>query len=542
MPEPLTPFDGFDVWRLLESRARHRGPDPFLVWQPFDAPATTWSYARFHREAAALAAGLVRRGVGPGERILIHLENCPEFLLGWFACAAVGAVAVTTNTRSVKDELSYYADDAAPVGAITQPRFADLVDASAPHLRWLAVTDHDSGTPSGWTDRASRFDGLPADADGLTPVRSGPFAPMSVQYTSGTTSRPKGVLWTHANALWGAQLNARHEDLRPTDCHLAYMPLFHTNALAYTMLATLWAGARFVLVPRWSTSRFWALSVEHRCSFLSLMRHAILAIRNEPAPADQPYRLFGGPLCDLRFDRRLGTKTIGWWGMTETISHPIVGDPHLPNRPLSMGRPAPGYDVCVVQDDGLTPVAPEETGQLLVRGRRGVSLFAEYLNQPQATADAFDDAGWFRTGDLVVPHADGHHSFVDRTKDVLKVGGENVAASEVERVVAGVPGVEEVAVVGHPHDALGEVAVAFVVPSPAGCAESAVLTACRAQLADFKVPAAVYFVSALPRSTLHKVNKQVLRTVAGPDADRHAAATRWRAETTTDPSRDDHPH
>ena len=538
--EPLTPFDGLDVWRLLELRAGRSGDSPFFIWHPFDGVADSWTYARFHQDAAAVAAGLVHRGVQPGQRVLIHLENSPEFLLSWFACAAVGAVAVTTNTRSVKDELAYYAGDAAVVGAITQPRLAALVDASAPHLRWLAVTDHDSGTPAGWADQPSRFDALRADPADLRPVRSGPSDPMSVQYTSGTTARPKGVVWTHANALWGARLNSRHEDLRPTDCQMAYMPLFHTNALAYTMLASLWVGARFVLVPRWSTRRFWALSLQHGCTFLSLMRHAILAISNEPTPAGQPYRLFGGGVCDLGFDRRLGTKTIGWWGMTETISHPIVGDPHLPNRPLSMGRPAPGYSVAVVRDDGVTAVEPEETGQLLVRGRRGVSLFAEYLNQPQASADSFDEAGWFRTGDLVMPHADGHLTFVDRSKDLLKVGGENVAASEIERIIASVTGVSEVAVVGRPHDALGETPVAFVVPAAGGCCEPDVVAACRERLSDFKVPQAVYLVPALPRSTLHKVNKAALRTVAGPDADRSEAQARWLADAATDPSGDDH--
>lgn len=534
----LSPFDGLDVWQLLEVRARLSGDSPFFIWQPFDAPAVTWTYGRLLRDASAAAAGLLHRGVQAGDRVLIHLENSPEFVISWFACAGVGAVAVTTNTRSAKDELAYYADDAAVTGAVTQPRFADLVDAAAPHLRWRAVTSHDAGADADWADTGSSFQALLGDPDELRPRRSGPWAPMSVQYTSGTTSRPKGVLWTQANALWGARTNSGHTDLRASDCQIAYMPLFHTNALAYTMLASLWVGARFVLLPKWSTSRFWDISLEHGCTFLSLIRLAIMTIEAQETPQNHSYRLFGTGLCDLPFDARLGTKTIGWWGMTETISHPIVGDPHIPNRPLSMGRPAPEYEVKVVREDGVTPVEAEETGQLLVKGWRGVSMFAEYLDKPDATRESFDSDGWFRTGDLVTPHADGHISFSDRAKDMLKVGGENVAASEIERVIATAAGVHEVAVVSRPHESLAEVPVAFVVARDQRCNEGEVLRVCTELLADFKVPQAVYVVRALPRSTLNKVNKAVLRTVADPDADRRSAEQQWMVEALTDPSGD----
>jgi crotonobetaine/carnitine-CoA ligase len=252
---PLHPFVGIDVWQLLRTRARTHAGHPFVVWQPFDGEPAVTTFDALAAEAAATAAGLAARGVGPGDRVLIHLENSPEFVVAWFACAALGAVAVTTNSRSAADELAYYAEDSAAVGAITQPRFADLVGAAAPRLRFVVSTGHDGGVPAD-TD-AEPFAALRADPDDLPARPADPLAPCSVQYTSGTTSRPKGVLWTHANALWGARVNAAHETLRQTDCHLVYLPLFHANALAYSLLASLWVGARFVLVPKWSSSRFW---------------------------------------------------------------------------------------------------------------------------------------------------------------------------------------------------------------------------------------------------------------------------------------------
>jgi crotonobetaine/carnitine-CoA ligase len=531
----LHPFNGMSVWQLMMARVSGGGDRPFLTWQPFDARSRTWTYRELARDAAAVAAGLAGRRIQAGDRVLIHLENSPEFLISWFACAALGAVAVTTNTRSTPDELGYYAEHSGAVAAITQPKYVELLAKAAPSLRFVACTDHDGGVPADPGDVP--FPTLLANPNDLLAPPHDPLAPMSVQYTSGTTSRPKGVLWTHANALWAARVNAAHETLRPEDCHLTYLPLFHTNALAYSMLATLWTGARLVLIPKWSTSRFWDISLRHGCTWLSLMGLSQRFILGSEPPPGHRYRLFGGPVCDLESDARYGVKTLGWWGMTETLSTVVVGDPFQPNRPLSMGRPAPEYGVRVVRADG-TPVEPEETGELQVRGIRGLSLFAEYLNNPQATAASFTEDGWFRTGDLVSCHGDGHLSFANRDKDMLKVGAENVSAAEVERVILEVPGVVEAAVVGRPDEKLDEVPVAFITTGPDADVADRVSSACERLLADFKIPRSVYVVRELPRSTLSKIDKNALRAVAGEGDNRAAAQNRWAASAATDPSGD----
>ena len=518
-----------NVWDLVWMRAERSADRIAFVWHPYHGSPREWTYRELARDAAGLAAGLQRRGIGPGDKVLIHLENCPEFVIAWYACAAIGAVAVTTNTRSAPDEMRYFCEDSQPSGAITEPRFADMVAASAPQLKWQAVLD-------------DSFSALAGDPDEFQPCPFGPMTPVSVQYTSGTTSRPKGVVWTHANALWAARVNAVHEDLHPSDCHLTYLPLFHVNALGYQMLASMWVGSRFVLVPKWSTSRFWDVSVQHGCTWVSLMglsHRALASGATGEIPAGHAYRLFGSGVCDTPMDSAFGIKTIGWWGMTETISHPVVGNPYTPDRPMSMGRAAPEYQVAVVRDDGVTPVEPEETGHLLVKGTPGVSLFAGYLNQPAATTGSFDEAGWFRTGDRVTVHADGYLSFADRAKDMLKVGAENVAASEIERVIMETGLVAEVAVVGRADDKLDEVPVAFVVPLRRGESLAAEVKAiCAERLADFKVPRAVYAVRDLPRSTLNKVNKAELRNVAHPDADRTGAEVQWLSAADSDPSGD----
>ena len=525
-PTAQHPFLRLDVPTLLAHRARTRRDHPFIVWEPSDGDGETWTYSRFHAEAGRAAAGLLRRGVAPGDKLLIHLDNCPEALLAWYASTWIGAVAVTTNARAADDELAYYADHCGAVAAITQPRFAARVAAQCRSLKWLLVTDSDNGTPPAQpVEPAQRFATLLA-ADTAPRRAPDPLAPCSVQYTSGTTSRPKAVLWSHANALWGARINAAHEDLQASDVHLVHLPLFHTNALAYSVLATLWAGATAVLMPRFSASRFWPVSLRHGCTWTSMIPFCIKALMAHEVPARHAYRLWGAAACDLPTDPHYRVQTMGWWGMTETITHGIVSCRHWPSPPLSIGRPAPEYGIAIVDDDTV-PVAqaraiePGGSGQLMVRGICGLSLFQEYLGNPTATADSYTEDGWFRTGDRVDLLADGSIRFGDRSKDMLKVGGENVAASEIERVIASVPGVHECAVVARRHRMLDEVPVAFVLATPnaAPDLDQRIAAACAAQLADFKRPHAVRLVAELPRSTLEKVAKAQLRSLLDAEGD-----------------------
>lgn len=511
----VSPFAGIDLRWLVAAQARTRRGHPFLIWEPFEGAGTTLSYGAFHDSVGRVAAGLVARGVAPGDFILIHLDNCLEALLAWYGCAELGAVAVTTNTRSAGPEVGYFADHCGAVAAITQPAYAELVDRHCGNLRWIAVTGHDAGAApaSGrGPDRASSFESLLGDAAARPSRPPDPMASCSVQYTSGTTARPKGVLWTHANALWGAKVNAAHEDLRPDDVHLVNLPLFHTNALAYSVLATLWVGATAVIQPRFSSSRFWNVAAKHRCTWTSMVWFCLRALAEVERPAHHTFRLWGNAVSEPPTDAQFGVRTIGWWGMTETITHGIVGEPNLPNLPGAIGRAAPEYEIAIEREDGA-PVEPGETGHLKIRGVPGVSLFGEYLNNPAATAESYDERGFFATGDRVTLLEQGFIKFADRSKDMLKVGGENVAASEIEQVILGVAGVREVAVVARPHRMLDEVPVAFVIRQPGAPASlgDTILAACRLKLAGFKVPTEVRFVDELPRSTLEKIAKAELR-------------------------------
>jgi crotonobetaine/carnitine-CoA ligase len=505
---------GRDVPWLLRSQAERYPDKLWLIWEPFTGQAKSWTYADFRRDVLAFAASLNQRGVRFGDRVLVHLDNSPEFLISWFACAEIGAVAVSTNTRSVARDMTYFAEHAEVVAAITSPGFAQLVWEAAPQISLLVITDNDAGDPAEVSVGIGyqRFEDLLHNDAAPVQRSTEPMADLGIQFTSGTTSRPKAVLWTHANVMWGAEMSAAHMRLRSQDVTLVILPLFHTNAQTYSMLPTMWTGGTVVLQPRFSATRFWEVSLRHQVTWCSMIGFCVKALLGGELPASHHYR-FWAPAARLpEVEEALGIATFGWWGMTETVTQGIVSSYEFPGPRMSIGRAAPGYEISIRRPDG-TPVTPGETGELFIRGTRGVTMFKEYFGNPEATAEAFDADGWFATGDSIITDTEGNLFFGDRLKDMLKVGAENVAASEIETVILATGLAYECAVVGQPHRMLDEVPVAFVIPTPGATGDVAaqIIAACAADLADFKVPREVFIVDELPRSTLEKIAKNELR-------------------------------
>jgi crotonobetaine/carnitine-CoA ligase len=524
---PLTTVaSGRTTASLLQRRAVDRAEHPFLVWEPFSGDSRRWTYVECARDVAAIGEGLRRAGVGAGDKVLIHLENCPEYVLTWFACAWIGAVAVCTNTRSSLDELSYFGRHSEASVVVTQPSFAELAGRAIPTARAMFITDNDAGRDADAADRPAsgeRFGrlldnepGEPHPADGLDRAQ--------LLYTSGTTGRPKAVIWTHANTMWAAQVNAAASRRGPADVAQVFLPLYHANAQAYSILPALWVGGTAVLQPRFSASQFWDVALRNGCTFASHSNFTVRALANGEVPRRHSFRTWATGVSGHPMEHLFNLRTFGWFGMTETVAATIVGDPLVESKQGTIGHAAPQYGVAVVDANG-DPVGIGETGDLRVQGVPGLSLFAGYLHDEAATREAFDDQGWFVTGDLATVHEDGSIAYAGRGKDVLRVGGENVGAVEIERVILGVTGVAEAAVVGAPDPMRDEIPVAFVIVSPQAPPDASIveqiMTACRTQLADFKVPREVRIVEDLPRSTLEKVAKYELRkTLANESLER----------------------
>ena len=512
-------FSGCDLGWLLDRQEESRPDRIFLAWAPFEGEGRTWTYREFSEATRACASGLLDRGLRRGDFVNIHLDNCPEFLIAWFACARIGAIAVTTNTGSSMEELAYFISNSTSRVVLTQPKYLPLVLGASQSLSWVVCCSSDSGVPSRLPlpSGVVPFEHLFAKASALPPLDRDPRRPNHVQYTSGTTSRPKGVVWTHGNALWAAKVTSSHAQLVESDSVPVFFPLFHANALAYTVLPTLWSGGTAVLMPKFSSSRFWEITNRYRCTWANMVLFTMRALQSQPDPPQHHFRFWALLNHIPGVYGRWRIPVISWYGMTETITqniHSFIGF-HTP--PGAIGHPAHEYEVAVRDESGVD-VAPGKAGQLWIRGVPGLSLFLEYLNDAKATDAVFDANGWFNTGDQVKVDADGHIYFVSRAKDMLRVGEENVAALEVESTINRVPGVIECAVVGKPDDMLEEVPVAFVVAAePTPELEKRILAFCEEALARFKQPREIRFIPELPKGLLDKTLKRELRRLLAGD-------------------------
>jgi crotonobetaine/carnitine-CoA ligase len=395
-----------------------------------------------------------------------------------------------------------------------------MVAAAAPALKWIAVTDDNSGEPATADELAHGFDAfdtLFGDVGDWTPRVPEPMLPFGIMFTSGTTSRPKAVVHTHANAIWASRTGPRNIDVTTDDTYLIYLPFFHVNAQSWSLFSVLGVGATAVLMPKWSQTRFWPTIVEHGVTHISLMPFVMGALASPDKPKEHTLRVgvFGLIMPDL--DQLFGIAVYAAYGMTETVTHCITGKPQeqLPTR--SMGHVTPGYEIAVVDKDTGALCTEGQTGELWMGGTRGIQLFLEYYDNDEANAKAFED-GWFKTGDMVKMGVGGNVFYQERDKDLLKVGGENVSAKEVEDLIVAHSAVQAVAVVGKNHEFLSEVVVAFVIKAPGDHDEDAVtaeiISTSQENLAGFKVPRAVYFVDEFPTGTLDKILKNRLREMA----------------------------
>ena len=513
-PSVLHPFMGRDAASLIALRGKQRGNHPLLIWTPFEGPAQTWSYARFAEDVARIAGGLHKRGIRPGDRVLVHLENCPETLLARFACMWLGATAVLSNAHWMGPEIGPAAEMLRVRAAITQPKLYARVADHCPHLEWIAVTDTDSGEPPTDATRPAKSESFAALYDAPLPQRApDPTAPAVILFTTGSTARPKAVLWTHANILWGGKVGALQQGLRPDDIYQVHLPLFHVVGFTWSLIPALYAGASIVLQPRFSGSRFWPTALAHRATVAS---HAGTDgfLREMPVPQHSFRQWLFAWHDPVRNDYFRVHGEFGW-GMTEMVIPAIHSDHSLDLRVRTMGRPYPGYTVRIENEDGKM-VQPGEQGQLLIGATRGLAIFQEYVDNPAAMAEAFDERGFFRTGDLVTLNEDGWITYRERVKDMIKVGGESVSASEVEAAIVATGCVREVAVVSRPDKIYGEVTVAFVVlkDGDSAAAVAAIEAHCQKSLAKFKVPRAINPVAELPKIGNNKIHRPALRDMA----------------------------
>ncbi len=473
-----------------------------------------YSYADLDRESARYARFLTGLGLQLGDRVAAQIEKSPAAVFLYLGCLRAGLIYLPLNPAYRAAEIEYYLDDAEPGAVICRPSdLAGMRDLAGPRgLHHIYTLDADG---QGTLTEASRSLGGEFDT-----CRVSPDDTAVLLYTSGTTGRPKGAMITHANLAANALALHRAWGWRSDDVLLHALPLFHIHGLFVACHCVLLNGTKMILLPKFDVPAIIRL-LPKATVFMGVPTFYTRLLADPAFGRDVcgHMRLFvsgSAPLLPQTFDefqQRTGHTILERYGMTETgmnTSNPLDG----PRRPGTVGKPLPGVSLRIVNDKDR-PLQIGEVGQLQVKGD---GVFKGYWRMPRKTAEDFTADGYFRTGDLARLDGDGYVSIVGRAKDLIITGGLNVYPKEIETCIEKLDGVVESAVIGAPHPDFGEAVLAVVVRAPGreDVTEAGILAALKQKIAGYKVPKRVFFVTELPRNTMGKVQKNILRERYAP--------------------------
>ncbi|UGT56731.1 class I adenylate-forming enzyme family protein [Nocardia asteroides] len=470
-------------------------PDARAAFAP-DAPCladdhTALSNAGFRDRVHAAAAVLHRAGVRPGDVVAVVLPNQVELVVALFAAWRLGAAVTPVNPGLTDDEIRYQLDDSGAAVVVGAP------ERTCVTLDVAALT-----APAGPVAAVTPEDGL-----------------ALIIYTSGTTGRPKGVLLGHDNLAAMCAMIIDALGLDETEHSLLILPLFHVNGIVVSVLSPLLAGGHTTIAGKFSATQFFGLVERVRPTYFSGVPAIYAMLVAQPAEARPDLSSLRRVVCGAapmpaeliaRFEDRFGVPIVEGYGLSEgtcaSTLNPVAG----PRKPGTVGLPLPGQTVTVVDAAG-DPVPDGTPGEVVISGP---NVMRGYLGRPEDTAKTVID-GRLHTGDVGYLDADGYLVLVDRIKDMIIRGGENLYPKEIENALYRHPAVHEAAVVGRPDPVLGEVPVAHVVAAPESRVSAEELTAhCRDLLAAFKIPAAIVLTPELPRNPVGKIDKKRLRALA----------------------------
>lgn len=466
------------------------------------------SYGAFFAGAEKMAAALVRLGVAPGDRVAVQIEKSIEALQLYVGAVMAGGVFLPLNTGYTAAEVEYFLTDAAPRIAVCDPAKRETLSSIASKAGVAHLMTLDGAGAGTLMDAANAaeagFAPLPRDADDLA----------AILYTSGTTGRSKGAMMSHRNLASNAETLASLWGFTKDDVLIHALPIFHTHGLFVATNVTLMSGCALHFMAKFDADEILAAMPDATALMGVPTFYTRLLKAPELAAASRNMRLFisgSAPLLAETHDQwraATGHAILERYGMTETnmiTSNPLDGD----RRAGTVGFPLPGVEVKITNPETGDEVPDGEPGVIEVRGP---NVFSGYWNMPEKTKEELRENGFFITGDIAVKDDRGYVSIVGRAKDLIISGGYNIYPKEIELLIDDVPGVLESAVVAAPHPDFGEAVVAVVVPMAPGSVEIAAIEAAAAQgLARFKQPTHIVLAEELPRNTMGKVQKNILR-------------------------------
>ncbi len=469
-------------------------------------------YGELWEGAERMAAALSRLGVKPGDRVAVQVEKTLEGVQLYLGAVLAGAAYLPLNTAYPPAEVEYFLTDAEPAAFICDPGAPGAPGA-------LEAVARKAGVPAvmtlGADGRGTMAEAAEAEAPGFEAAARGRDDLACILYTSGTTGRSKGAMLSHGNLASNAETLREYWRFTDGDALIHALPIFHAHGLYVALNVTLMAGGSLIFMPRFDPDA--ALEAMPRATAMMGVPTFYTRLLDHPGLTKEvagPMRLFVSGSAPLlaethrRWRERTGHAILERYGMTETsmnASNPYDGE----RRPGTVGFPLPGVEIVVTDPETGREMPRGETGMLEVRGP---NVFLGYWRMPEKTAEEKRGSGFFLTGDLAQVSEDGYVSIVGRAKDLVISGGYNVYPKEVEEVIDAIPGVRESAVIGLPHPDFGEGVAAVVVPeAPGSVSPEAVMEALDGRIARYKQPKRVFLADDLPRNTMGKVQKNLLR-------------------------------
>lgn len=526
-----------DLWQSVVER---KGRRHFLTFQNRVGDVFEYTYAAFDEDVNRIANVFLDLGIEKGDHVALHLHSSPEFLMCLFGLAKIGAVAVPINEQYLADEAEYILENSDAICVVVEPLFyetyQELLARGHYFPKGVVVARAGTESPKSNIDFSSIYTPLGTVEEGQQGIydfwmmRCEQSAilrdscelasddPVQIIYTSGTTSRPKGVVLTHANMVFSGLYGDWEVSLRGSDRVLTSMPACHSNFQLAALMSVITAGASLIIVEKYSATRFMKQIRHYKATVIQCVAMMLRTLLLQPVDPEEKNHcvrevLYFIPITDAEkeeFEQRFNMRIMNTYGSTESIGWAITDPPVGARNWPSVGRAGLGYKarICDMEDNELPP---GEVGEIQIKGERGRSVMLEYYNNPEATENTFSVDGWLKTGDQGYQDDNGWFYFVDRKVNMVKRSGENISTTELEEILEQHPAIAEAAVIGVPDPIRDQAIKAFVRFAPG---ESMTLAEveqyCKDHMASFKVPTFYEVVEDFPRTCSMKIEKKLL--------------------------------
>jgi long-chain acyl-CoA synthetase len=502
-----------DIYELLTAKVSAASDKPFLF---SEADGRKFTYLEFQAAVDRAAAMLVSQGIGKGDVVSLLMPNSAEYIIAYFACWKIGALAGPVNSLLKEHEIEFVMNNSEAKAILINSEFRDRIErikGQLPSLRSVLVFDDEA-------EATRAFDGYAGLRPAATPEACVPDDDAIIIYTSGTTGKPKGCLLTHRNIIANARQISQWLQFTDHDRLLTIMPLFHMNAVSVTTMSALYAGGSTVVSQKFSASKFWNIISDYKITSFGSVATMLSMLLNT-YPDGVPEGLITDQLrfamCGSapvpaevmkKFEETFNCPVIEGYGLSESTCRSTFNPPDERRRPGSCGMPI-GNEMKVV-DDVDNEVAEGELGEIVLRGE---NILKGYFKNPEATEKAFR-GGWFHTGDVGYRDKEGFFYIVDRKSDMIIRGGENIYPREIDEVLYQHPAVAAAATIGVPDQLYGEEVAAFIVLKEGKRATEAELIAhCQSELADYKCPKSIHIVPDIPKGPTGKLLKRELARI-----------------------------